>query len=402
MSGTGIIQGHGRLTAGAKSHVGNVRPHNEDAHAVQTAAGRFLVCDGMGGHAAGEIASALAVDVVSRRWADLDAAVAAWGDGSASGPRRALFRGLRAGVLAAHEQIVADSLADLRKRGMGTTFVGLQIAGSHGIVCHAGDSRAYLVRDGHAEQLTEDHTLLARLAAAGVDVAAVGDNSRWRGVLTNALGIGEYTRVAMLAVPLATGDRFLLCSDGISEYVSLDEVAAVLSAQASPARAADQLVQIALDRGGGDNATAVVVHVAAGGPHSAAQRRRDDQVLARCRLLERLSPGQRLRALRIAVERSFAAGEVLPATTADDRLAWLVLDGEVERGGAVVRGGAVLYPESLLVDRPALDAKSQGTARSAVRALAIGRDDFGEITVDEPDLAEPLFQALADILKPPT
>jgi serine/threonine protein phosphatase PrpC len=392
--------GKTRVTAGETSHVGNVRPHNEDAHLALADAGRFLVCDGMGGHAAGEVASALAVDVVARRWAELDAAVAGWGDGGVAAARRALFRSLRAGVLAAHEQIVADSLADLRKRGMGTTFVGLQIAGGHGIVCHAGDSRAYLVRDGHAEQLTEDHTLLARLAAAGVDVAAVGDNSRWRGVLTNALGIGEYTRVAMLALPLAAGDRFLLCSDGVSEYVSLDEVGAVLSAQASPARAAAHLVDLALERGGADNATAIVVHVAIDGAPSAAQRRRDDDVLARCRLLERLSSPQRLRALRIATEHTIAAGAPLPATTADDRLAWIVLDGEVERGGAVVRPGALLYPESLLVDRPPLDARSQGTARTAVRALAIGRDDFGEITVDEPDLAEPLFQALADILKP--
>jgi PPM family protein phosphatase len=388
------------LVAAGVTDVGKVREHNEDAHSVDGDQGTFLVCDGMGGHAAGEVASALAVEIVRERWSsdEVRRAVRACAEG-VTGARRQLFRELRAGVLAAHERIVADSLADPRKRGMGTTFVGLQLAGGHAVLAHAGDSRGYLVRDGLAEQLTEDHTLLARLAAAGVDLGG-GDGSRWRGVLTNALGIGDYTRVATLALPIADGDRFLLCSDGVSEYASAEEIGAVLSSQASPASAAQQLVDLALDRGGADNATAVVVHVAVASALSAAVRRRDDETLARCRLLARLSAPQRLRALRIAVERELAEGAPLPAVTPDDRLAWIILDGEIARGSAVLGPGSLLYPESLLVDRPPIDGKSLGSTRTAVRALAIGRDDFSELTVDEPDLAEPLFQALAEILAP--
>jgi serine/threonine protein phosphatase PrpC len=389
------------VVAAAITHIGNVREHNEDSHWVDDISGSFVVCDGMGGHAAGEVASARACEVVRERWTAPDVQTAV--DACATDPgggRRSLLRALRAGVLAAHEQIVAESLSDLRKRGMGTTFVGLKLAGSHGVLAHAGDSRAYLVRDGIAEQLTEDHTLLARLAAAGVDVGVVGDGSRWRGVLTNALGIGDYTKVSTMALPLAAGDRFLLCSDGVSEYVSSEEIGAVLSAQPSPSRAAQRLVDLALERGGADNATALVVKVLEAGALSGARRREDDNVLSRCRLIARLTQPQRLRALRLAVEHELAEGATLPASTADDRLSWIILDGEIERGGGVLPAGSLIYPESLLVDRPPVDSRTLGKARTPVRALAIGQADFGELTVDEPDLAEPLFQALAEILSP--
>ena len=103
---------------------------------------------------------------------------------------------------------------------MGTTLVGAIIVGADIVFAHAGDSRAYLVRDGIAMQLTEDHTLLARLLAAGVDVDVDGEGMRFKSMLTNALGIGTECKVSTFVVPLADGDRFLLCSDGITEYVA--------------------------------------------------------------------------------------------------------------------------------------------------------------------------------------
>jgi len=386
------------VVAAAFSHVGNVRQSNQDACWVDVDTGAFLVCDGMGGHAAGEVASGLAVSVVRERWTapEVRRAVQAWASVRTPDARRTLFRLLRDGVLAAHDQIIDASEADAKKRGMGTTFVGLHLAGAEAIIAHAGDSRAYLVRDGNALLLTEDHTLLARLAAAGVET---GDGSRWKGVLTNALGIGEDTRVALIALPLATGDRFLLCSDGITEYVSQDEIGAVLSSQPSPGRAAQRLIDLALERGGADNATAVVLKlVEAGDPDVPAARRwRDDAVLATSRLLGALTAPQRLRSLRVAVERELPAGERVAASAYGDRVAWLLLEGEVETARHGYRAGELLYPESLLPGRPPVGDDRLGIARTPVRALVIRRDDFGELTVEEPDLAEPLFQALASM-----
>ena len=123
-------------------------------------------------------------------------------------------------MLAAHDAILAEAERDRGKSGMGTTLVGAMVVGSELVFAHAGDSRAYIVRDGIAMQLTEDHTLLARLLAAGIDVDVSGDGARFRSMLTNALGIGQECKVSTFVVPLADGDRFLLCSDGITEYVA--------------------------------------------------------------------------------------------------------------------------------------------------------------------------------------
>ncbi|MCE9573033.1 MAG: protein phosphatase 2C domain-containing protein [Deltaproteobacteria bacterium] len=391
------------VVASAATHVGNVREHNEDAHVVDIDLGLFAVCDGMGGHAAGEVASGLASRVVRERWGgrEVQAAARRFAQGATPDAKKALIDTIRRGVYAAHSQIIAEAHADPKKRGMGTTFVGCLIAGGAAVFAHAGDSRAYLVRDGIAIQLTEDHTLLARLAAAGIDVGAGGgEESRWKGVLTNALGIGDRTTVPTFVLPLDPGDRFLLCSDGISEYVTEPEVGAVLSSQPSPGRAAQKLVELALERGGADNATAIVIKVLEVGTIRVPpeRRERDNACLAKSRFLGGLSAAQRLRALRIATERELGPEERVPAATLGDRVAWLILDGQVERDGQVQGPGDLVYPESLLPERPSIDKDHLAQPRGTIRALAFRRDDFAELTIDDGDLAEPLFGALANLL----
>jgi len=390
------------FVAGAATHVGNVREHNEDNHLVDTDRGLFAVCDGMGGHAAGEVASGLAIQIVREQWGSspMRAAVQRWAKDGSADARRALIDALRDAVMAAHLQITADAEQDLKKRGMGTTFVGFAIAGGDAVFGHAGDSRAYLVRGGMAMQLTEDHTLLARLAAAGIDVGAPGDASRWKGVLTNALGIGERTMIASFVLPLDPGDRILLCSDGVTEYVGEAEIGEILTQQPSPARAAQRLIEIALERGGGDNATAVVVKVLEVPSRrvSPERRARDAETVAKSALFGRLSAPQRLRALRIALERELDPKEKIPAATLGDRVAWLLLEGKVMQNGIILGPGDCLYPESLLRDRPAVPGDALASPAGKVRALALRCDDFTELTADDEDLAEPLFSALAAML----
>ncbi len=392
------------VVASAATHVGNVREHNEDAHVVDLDHGVFAVCDGMGGHAAGEVASALAARIVRERWCgrEVQAAARRWAQAATPDAKKALIEVVRRGVYAAHGEIIAEATADPKKRGMGTTFVGCLVAGGAAIFAHAGDSRAYLVRSGIAIQLTEDHTLLARLAAAGIDVNGGGEESRWKGVLTNALGIGDRTTVPTFVLPLDAGDRFLLCSDGISEYVTEPEVGEVLTDQPSPGRAAQKLVELALARGGADNATAIVIKVLEVGTTRvpAERRARDTELIASCRFLGGLTPAQRLRALRIATERDLGPEERLPAATLGDRVAWLLLEGEVARDGRVQGPGELVYPESLLPERPAIDKDHLAEPRGAIRALAFRRDDFAELTIDDADLAEPLYGALAALLGP--
>ena len=311
--------------------------------------------------------------------------------------RKELMQALQQGVVAAHEAIVGEAERDHGKAGMGTTLVGAVLIGGDVMFAHCGDSRAYLVRDGIAMQLTEDHTLLARLLAAGVEVDVDGDGARFKSMLTNAIGIGQECRVSTFVVPVADGDRFLLCSDGITEYVGEHEIGEVLSTSPSPARAAQRLVDLALDRGGGDNATALVVRVLEAGeaPRPSELLRREQQAIHACPLWAKINPQQRLRALRIALPRDYPMGEKVPAQTLGDRVAWVIVEGELEQDGHLRGPGSLLYPEALLAERPLPDKDGLAIAQSDVRALALRADDFRELCDDDPELGEALLGALA-------
>lgn len=394
------------IIAAAVTHVGNVRDHNEDAHLVAADDGIFIVCDGMGGHAAGEVASAIGVRVTREQWLGqaVQRASAAWVASGTLDDRRAFLSAVKNGVMTAHRTICEQADADSGKHGMGTTFTGLVVAGGDAVVAHAGDSRAYLVRGGIAMQLTEDHTLLARLIASGMPIAEGGQSARWKGVITNALGFGDDTKVVTFLVPLSDGDRLLLCSDGVSEYVGEAEVGQVLVSQPSPARAAQRLVELALERGGEDNATALVIKVVEVGdaPIPAARRQQDADTLGQCPLFEALSPQQRLRAMRIAVHRDVASGEALAEAALGSRVAWVVLSGEVVLAGDTRGPGTLLYPEALLGQGTPRRADALAVAVDDVRVLAIRGDDFVELAGEDPDLAEPMYAALARLVAPKT
>ncbi|MBA3455427.1 MAG: protein phosphatase 2C domain-containing protein [Deltaproteobacteria bacterium] len=398
------MAGRASIVGAAVTHVGNVREHNEDAHYFDADLGLLIVCDGMGGHAAGEVASAIAIKTIRDRWADSETQEIAdvWLDRGTAIAKKQLLAWLRDGVLAAHQAIVAEAERDTAKSGMGTTMVAAMLVGSELIFAHAGDSRAYMVRDGISTQLTEDHTLLQRLLAAGIDVDVSGDGAKFRSMLTNALGIGQECKVSTFVVPLADGDRFMLCSDGISEYVEEAEVGEVLVKQPSPARAAQKLVELALERGGADNATAVVVRVLEAGdnPLPAAQRRRDDLTISLCDLwTEKVSPQQRLRAMRIAVTREIPAGDKLPAHSFGDRVAWIVVEGEVNQHGEPLGPGSFIYPESLVAGSQAPANEALAVARTEVRAVSIRSDDFKELCDEDPELGEALLESLAVIMR---
>jgi len=398
------VAGRASIVGAAVTHVGNVREHNEDAHYFDSELGLLIVCDGMGGHAAGEVASAIAIKTIREKWADHETQEIAdvWLARGTAIAKKQLLTWLRDGVLAAHHAIIAEAERDTAKAGMGTTLVAAMIVGSELVFAHAGDSRAYMFRDGIATQLTEDHTLLQRLLAAGIEVDVAGDGGRFRSMLTNALGIGQECKVSTFVVPLADGDRFMLCSDGISEYVEEAEVGEVLVKQPSPARAAQKLVDLALERGGADNATAVVVRVLEAGdnPLPAAQRRRDDLTISLCDLwTEKVSPQQRLRAMRIAVARDHAPGEKLPAHSFGDRVAWIVVEGEVNQHGEPLGPGSFIYPESLVTGSQAPGNEGLAVARTEVRAVSIRNDDFRELCDEDPELGEALLDSLATIMR---
>ncbi|MFT3699187.1 MAG: protein phosphatase 2C domain-containing protein [Kofleriaceae bacterium] len=393
------MAGRASIVGAAETSVGKVREHNEDAHFIDTDLGIFAVCDGMGGHAAGEVASGIAVKVVRERWASdaTQKVVDHWLAAGTPDAKKALLAEINAGVTAAHDAIMAEATRDKTKNGMGTTIIGALVIGGDIVFAQSGDSRAYMVRDSIAMQLTEDHTLLARLLAAGVDVDTSNEGGRFKSMLTNALGIGTECKAATFVVPLADGDRFLLCSDGITEYVQEAEIGEVLSQQPSPARAAQRLVELALQRGGGDNATALVVRVLEAGETArpSEQLHRENKAINACPIWAKVTPQGRLRALRIALPRDHAMDAKVPAHTLGDRVAWIIVDGEVEQDGVLRGPGSLLYPEALLKDAPLPDKDGLAIACSEVRALALRCDDFHEVCEDDAELGELLTAALA-------
>jgi PPM family protein phosphatase len=390
------------LVAAAASRAGPGRNHNEDSHRVDGEAAVFLVADGMGGHAAGEVASAVAVAHVHEAWTvpETRRRVAAYAARPESVERKALFQAVRAGVMGAHLRIAEEAQRDHGRRGMGTTLTGFLIAGGDAMFAYAGDSRAYLVRDGRSALLSEDHDLEARLVAAGV-----GPRGRSvRGFLTSALGIGDITRIATFALPMVAGDRLVLCTDGVHEHLSSEtELARVVSAGRDPAGAAALLVELPRTRGGRDDATALVVDVieAASGPAwpplTAAARAREADAVARCALFEALSSQERLRALRIATARRLAAGDALAPLHADNRVAYVVIEGQVAMpAGERLGAGGLVYAGALI--EGTAPPREAAVASSAGRALMIRRTDFLELSEEEPDLGVKLYAALARLM----
>lgn len=233
-----------RLASGARTDVGRVRAGNEDSYFVDSPL--FVIADGMGGHAAGDVASATAVEVIQSK---RDAI-------SAADPET-----LSEAIREANRAIWKRSADDTNLRGMGTTCTMILVDGATAQVAHVGDSRAYLVHDGEMQQVTDDHTLVGRLVREGKLQPEEAARHPQRSMITRALGVDEDVQVDLFSLPLTEGDRLMICSDGLSGMVSEEEMAGILSDESDPQRAADRLVDSANDAGGEDNITVIVIDV---------------------------------------------------------------------------------------------------------------------------------------------
>lgn len=232
---------------GVATDIGRVREGNEDSYLVD--APLFVVADGMGGHVAGDVASATAVEVLDRQSSQLD-------------PKDPST--LEHAIKEANVAIFQKARSDPSLRGMGTTCTLLIIDGSNAQFAHVGDSRAYLLRQGKLSQVTEDHTLVSRMVAEGrIDEQAARHHPQ-RSVITRALGVDTDVQVDLMTVQLREGDRVLLCSDGLTTMLENPEVSRILSSERDPQRAAQGLVDAANEAGGEDNITAIVVDLESG------------------------------------------------------------------------------------------------------------------------------------------
>ena len=248
-----------RCRSYGKSDIGRHRKGNEDAFLRDDELRLFVVADGMGGHAAGEIASGESVDTV---YGMVKRGIHAVGDVNVpldEDRARIVCRLLEGAIQAATYMVFAIAELDRDKSGMGTTISAALVIGDSLVTGQVGDSRIYRVRENDAVQLTEDHTLIAWQMKQGLISPEEAKTSPHRNVITRAVGNRDYVEVDTNIYPMEQGDKYLLCSDGLHGYLQTDEIPAIAGSNGDVA--VEQFIQLANNRGGKDNITAVLVEV---------------------------------------------------------------------------------------------------------------------------------------------
>ncbi|MCB9611014.1 MAG: serine/threonine-protein phosphatase [Sandaracinus sp.] len=243
------------MSASGTSLVGR-RHNNEDAFRVREDLGLFLVADGMGGHAGGEIASRLVADAVTRYFADPDAFTQPGID--LRDPERLDTERMHRAIHVARREVLAAATGRLRE--MGSTLAALWLRGNSALVAHVGDSRVYRLRDGRIEQLTHDHSMIAELASVGARGILERMGAELEGVVTRCISSCGNSEPDIELHEAQPGDVFLLCSDGLTDALDDEAIARVLGRYEDAEEAARMLAARAYEEGSQDNITCVVVH----------------------------------------------------------------------------------------------------------------------------------------------
>src|SRR6266849_1621867 len=363
----------------ARTDVGKKRSHNEDAYLVDEALGLYAVADGMGGHAAGEVASTLAVKSLREALSAEKAVLDAFARTPSVEARESAAQAVERGVQKACADVYALSLGDPGKRGMGTTLVALLACGRNAVIAHVGDSRAYLFRNDRAHQLTEDHTMVQEQLKRGLISKAELATSENRNVITRAIGIQRSVAVDTLVTDLLPGDVYVLCTDGLHGYLGEDELPALLGQEKR--RLVDLLTDLALQRGGKDNVTAIALAVEAGADEESADVEGRTEVLRRIPLFQHMTYKELLGILGIARGRQFQKGQTV------------IREGEMAIASLKAGGH---FGEMGLVDQAPRSATV--TAVEETSAVSIDRDSLLKLMRRDSLLAVKLLWSFVQVL----
>jgi serine/threonine protein phosphatase PrpC len=248
---------------GARSDTGRARENNEDCFASAPELNLFVLSDGMGGLAAGEVASKLACDTIIRRCRDAVSNPALPLVGEHLPGLSVTSNRLASAIRVANHVVYAAAQSNEQKRGMGATVVAVWFVDEQRVsVAHVGDSRIYRLRGAEFVQLTQDHSFVAEQVRRGMMTQYEADNSNMQNMLLRALGVEPEVQVDVNEKDLLEGDTLLLCSDGLTRELSTAQISATLAEAGSGQESADLLIDLANQAGGGDNITAVVVRYA--------------------------------------------------------------------------------------------------------------------------------------------
>ena len=388
----------------AATDVGNVREHNEDNFLVDKKLSLFMVADGMGGHAAGEVASAIAVRTLHeeiKRERDMLTDFMAGARGKSRVTNRDILSLMEHSVHRACSRIHEEAQADPAKRGMGTTLSALLILGTRGFIAHVGDSRIYLARAGGVQQVTEDHTVYNELIKRGKLTRDQIEKVAQKNAITRAVGVYERVDVDTLMIEVLPGDQFLLASDGLTGYLdTTDELIPFVAKDGDSATKG--LVDLAKVRGGKDNITVVLVRL--GGEAKDDERAKrlalKREVLGRMPLFARLSDRELLRVMQSVEVRTYDDAAVVIREGDNGDELFIVLSGKVNvsRGGETLTrlGAGEHFGEMALIR--AVPRSATVTSDGGAELIVIRRTDFFEILRTEHEISVKMLWQFLGVL----
>lgn len=362
--------------AWAATDVGRKRKHNEDSFLLDAKLGLFIVADGMGGHAAGEVASAQCVELVRESLQTHRAALEEFAKTPTHEGTQSVQKLMVGAIEHACRRIHALSEEDERRRGMGTTCVALLVCGRKAVIAHVGDSRIYLARTGRVHQLTEDHSLVEEHVKRGTMTREEAERSEIRNVITRAVGLQPSVQVDTLVTDIETDDLFLLCSDGVHGYFQDDDDLPTLLTGDARSTLPTRLVDLANERGGKDNATALVISAGGDVDDDAIDMDAKVEMLRRIPLFQYMKYKELMSLLAISKGRQYKAGERIISEGELSEEMFVIFRGQVEisknqsRLSRVGAGGH--FGEMGLIDNAPRSASVDAVA--ATNVITLGRD----------------------------
>ena len=390
-----------KINSYGRTDIGNDRSNNEDAFLIDENIGLYLVCDGMGGHAGGEVASDTAITFFKKHLYENIKIIE-------KGSNSALEKMLEEGVQVACTRVYALSREMKHLAGMGTTFTGLLIRGNRGFVVHVGDSRLYMIRAGQVNRLTEDHTYYYELIKTGRVTPEQAAEFLQAEALTRAIGIQPSVIVDHLQFDILHNDTFVVASDGLINYLDDNEELFNLVKDEEAKILPDKLVDFALECGGDDNTTVIVIDVQPETieKHAAEERRFEADVTFRTNtmqnvaLFQHLTTSERVGLLQHLKISEFKANDIIIEEGKTGEQLHIVLDGRLSvlmnrREVAVLHRGDHFGEMSILTQR---SRSATVAAKTQARIMSISQQDFLSIVQKRPSVGVRLLWNLAQVL----
>jgi serine/threonine protein phosphatase PrpC len=378
---------------------GRQRNHNEDNLVIDEELGLFAVCDGLGGHAAGEIASEMTVHIVRQVLHEYRNVLQAYIDEPSFINRAKVQTIVELAINTACREVFHRGRREPEKRGMATTIALMLLLGDNAILAHVGDSRIYIWRKNQQHQLTQDHSMLREQLKRGLitkeQAARVGKTA----MMSRAIGITEFVEVDTLHLELMSGDVFLICSDGLSDYFRSSEFGQTCQ-DAAISELPQRLIDFANESGGRDNITAIVVRADPQGTAKDSEVVRKIETLRRIPLFKHLSYQELVKVLAIVRTHTYEGNQRIITEGEEGDELFVSLTGRFE----VVKSGQQLtelpkgsfFGEMGLIDRAPRSADI--IAKEDSRLMVLQRDRFYELLKAEPQLAVKLLWAFCRVL----